>query len=359
MNYSQKIDVLNGFEARNENERSAEVTGHSSGISVNESATSQPGKHRTKVAPKQPAGIWEPRHRAFLDQHIYLNENTKAEAAYDFINLQLKEELNGGYENFRTFPDEMKTIGYFLDETREGCYRIQLFNFEGKIGVNCTRLDGDSLAVCALWASLKLALHDQNFYFDKFLEEAEDDEEIFGEDDEDLDMDAFKYLDFSRDEAFVSKMVDDISDANVGTHSLMLLKFNLEKENNLELVSEKFAQRLFDNTVECLSKPTVSIPDVVCASHIIAAMVTQAAINVTIEQLENIFEAAENWCFESHSSRTVIPDSCNEGAFTLIEAMEGVSGVHEREIQDKIQSISEKTDFDNVRDVANNLLASN
>lgn len=313
------------------------------------------------------SGLWEVVHKAFLDQHIFLSKSANLQETYNFINEQLVD-LSDNYKNFRVFADEFKTVGYFLDETRQGCYRIQCFSLNGELGVNCTRLDGDSLAVCSLWSNLKQRLHEQEFYVDKFLvEDAEtEDDDIFGDDEssDEFDMDSFKFLDFSRDEAFVSKMVDDVLDINVGTHALMLLKFNFKKESNLQLVSHKFGQKLFDNTCEKISGPNVSLPVAVCASHILNNMVAQAAVTVTSEQMESIFHAAKKWCSEENPESTVVPTASEEAATLFVEliphALKRVSGdVDEINAKAEVQLINDKTDFDRTHDAAENFLAEN
>jgi len=299
--------------------------------------------------------LWEPQCEAFLDQHIFLAKSADAQSTYHFINVQLVD-LSEGYQNFRVFEEEHKTVGHFLDETREGCYRIQCFSFNGKLGVNCTRLNGDSLAVCSLWNKLKQRLHEEGHYVDKFLvEDAEtEDDEIFSSEDDHVDLDSFKFLDFSRDKAFVSKLIEDILDVNVGTHALMLIKFNLQKENNLQLVSDEFAQDLFNNTTERLSGQNVSLPVAVCAAHILTKMVAQAAITITFEQIRSILETAEKWCSESNPRETIVPTASEEASLLLTDlipqALERSGDVDEDDVQEYLRNIHDQTDFDTTRD---------
>jgi len=364
MNYTQKnVDDL--FE-EDEIKHRAALLAHTGGPSLN-TTTKAPAKESAAVSDNRSTLVWTPQHEAFLDQHIFLGESAKLEDTFNFINEQLAD-LSGGFKNFRVFPEEYKTVGYFLDETREGCYRIQMFTYEDKLGVNCTRLNGDSLALCSLWKNLKQSLHDSEFYVDKFIAEGDfedEDDDIFGDEEDLLDMDSFKYLDFSRDEGFVKKMVEDVTDLNVGTHALMLLKFNMEKENNKTFVVEKFAQDLFDKTVDRLSGSNVTLPDAVCAAHILSCLVAQATISMTVEKIGSIIDATEQWSSESNNNNSIVPTASEEAALLLTTllptALKHISEANknELEISDRFNRIVETTDFHTVSDAGANLLSSN
>jgi len=368
MNNTQNINQIEYINQILENQadhnKGADVNTRAAGFSVADNHDPNDFQNPKKAAVSESTNspkLWEPACEAFLDQHIFLSKDADLQDTYTFINEQLTN-LSEGYQNYRVFAEECKTVGYFLDETREGCYRIQCFKFEGNLGVNCTRLNGDSLAVCSLWSQLKQKLHEDNYYTDKFLAEAAEteDEDIFGPEDDDLDLDSFKYLDFARDEAFVSKMVEDILDVNVGTHALMLLKFNFQNEKNLQIVTDKFAQKLFDNTTERLSEGNVPLPVAVCAAHILTKMVAQAAITVTVEQISNILEAAEQWCFENNPSKTIVPTASQEAAFLLTDliprALELSGDIDENNVREHIQDIQNRTDFDTIRDATEAIL---
>jgi len=371
MNYSyvDKNKEIERLSKRSENNRAASFGPSDESNNSFETRTNQ--KQNTASSNKQnTALIWEPKHVAFLDQHIFLGESAKIQETYNFINDQLTV-LSDDLRNHREFPEEYKMVGYHLDETREGCYRIQLFSYNDKLGVNCTRLNGDSLALCSLWGKLKQALHEGEYYVDKFLVEGEleDDDEIFGDDDDDdLDRDSFLYLDFSRDEAFVSKMIADINDVNVGTHALMLLKFNFEKESNLSLVSgtQKFSQDLVDKTIERLSGNYVTLPVAVCAANILKKLLCEAGADVEIssEQLDAIIAAADSWCYESNTSRTITPTASEEASLYLTELIDTAKGLvtedlDEMNIQQKIQRIQDKTHFRSVQNQTLTMLATN
>jgi len=314
--------------------------------------------------------LWTPSHIAFLDQHIWLSKGQTPEATFDFINQTLLT-LSNDFQNFRVYPEEMKTIGYHLDETREGCYRLQLFSFKGKLGVNCTRMAGDSLALCSLWNALKRELHDSEFYVDKFIVEGEEmdeeDDEIFGEDG-DEDEDSFKYLDFSRDPAFVSKMIDDIQDMNVGTHALLLLKFNMQKERNLNLFSsESFAQNLFDSSVQRLAEQNTTVPDAICLAHILTHLFEQpvTTLAVTLDQVGHILDAAEKWSAEDMNSKTIVPTSSEEASALLLATLSqafklvGEGAKDELNLEDRLSMISSKSQFEQVKTAMNSLMEQN
>lgn len=341
---------------------------HEEGRSLNSSAQNEPRK--IVPADSGSVGPWEPKNLAFLDQHVFLGENTDIQGAYDFIVEQLTE-FSRGFKNFRDFPEEYKVVGYHFDETRQGCYRIQLFVFEGKLGVNCTRLEGDSLAVSQMWSLLKNVLHKQQYYEDPFLMqvEAETDDEAFFSDFEDMDfdMDSFKFLDLSKDPDFTSKLIDEIEDMNVGTHALMLLNFNCQKESNLEFIANDFGQNLFDRAVARLSDqtPQISLPDAVCISNLVCTLVATAALAVTAEQFKTIVDTAEEWCFESGTRKSVVPTASEEASHNLTRVLRPLfDSMPAEETSDldstsQIENILEKTNFDTVKNNIAAYLATN
>lgn len=338
------------------------------GHSLNYSAQNEPSK--IIPADSGSVGPWEPKDLAFLDQHVFLGENTDCQDAYDFIVEQLTQ-FSRDFKNFREFPEEFKVVGYHFDETRQGCYRVQLFEFEGKLGVNCTRLDGDSLAISQMWRLLKDVLHKQQFYEDPFLMQLEaetDDEPFFSDfDDVEFDLDSFKYLDLSKDPDFSSKLIDEIEDMNVGTHALMLLNFNCQKESNLTFIANDFGQTLFDKAVSRLSDQTsqISLPDAVCISNLVCTMVATAALAVTAEQFKTIVDTAEEWCFENGSGKSVVPTASEEAAHNLTRVLRPLlDSIPAEETDDidsttQIKNILEKTNFDTVRNNIDAFLAFN
>merc|ERR1711879_150380 len=367
VNKEDQLEVLYGAGEKENNNRSAGLASRLGGedLGFENSNHSVSSKLSAAVSNKGSYTLWTPQHSAFLDQHIFLSKGTDIEETYSFINEELKSFA--GFQNYREYPEELKTVGYHIDETREGCYRIQLFAYNNKVGVNCTRLDGDSLALGSLWSKLKARLHEQEYYVDKFLVDNDEDEDIFAEEDneEKIDVDAFKYLDFSRDEAFVNKLVDDILDTNVGTHALLLLKFNFKKQKNLQLVANNCAQKLFDNSVKLLNTEYSTLPAAICASHIMKQLVENAPeLTVSVEQLTDMANAALNLCAENEKSRTIVPTASEEASYFLLESIrEGTDKISENnndlDIQDELQRIYSQTGFDSVRDSAESLIESN
>jgi len=307
--------------------------------------------------------IWNPYHVAFLDSHIYLNEKSNAPNTFQFIIEQLKA-INDDYQNFKVYKEEYKTIGYHIDDSRECCYRIQLFEFNNKLGVNMTRLSGDTLALYALWNTIKKSLHEHNFYVDVFLAEGPLDDNLFDEPEESaLDEDAFKYMDFTRDTGFVAKLIEDIKDQNVGTHSLLLLKLNLEKEQNMGLVAEQFAQDLFEASMERISQHYNTMVDAICISHIVTYLFEQATVTVTEQHVSSIVEAAEQWCAEL-DNKTIVPTASEEASTILLEQLATAVNLagdisEDLELQEKLNSIVNRTSFDRARDAAEEMIGQN
>lgn len=336
------------------------------GSDINIDAQEVPSKNTSSDF--KSVGPWEPKDLAFLDQHLFLGETANCEDTYEYILEQLAE-TSRGFKNFREFPEEYKVVGYHFNDSRQGCYRVQLFEFEGKFGVNCTRLDGDALAVSQIWSLLKNALHERKFYEDPFLMQLENetDDEPFFSDDEDFDMESFKFLDLARDPHFVSKLVEEIEDMNVGTHALMLLNFNCGKESNLEYIASEFGQNLFDRATARLAEDAsrITLPDAVCISSLICNMVAQAALAVTAEQFKTLLDTADFWCVESGSRKTVVPTASEEAAHNLTSVLRPLfnlvpaGDLNETDSTAQLNNIIEKTNFDTVRDNVDAFLTSN
>lgn len=367
MSYSQPvqgdIDFLD--DDRNGSTERTVVGNLEQGSNLHAEAQEMPSKnHATDF---KNVGPWEPKDLAFLDQHVFLSETASCEDTYEYILEQLAENSRG-FKNFREFPEEYKVVGYHFNDSRQGCYRVQLFEFEGKFGVNCTRLDGDALAVSQIWSLLKNSLHESKFYEDPFLMQLENetDDEPFFSDDEDFDMESFKFLDLSRDPHFVSKLVDEIEDITVGTHALMLLNFNCGKESNLDYLASQFGQTVFDKAVTRLAEDAsrITLPDAVCISSLICNMVAQAALAVTAEQFKTLIDTAEYWCVESGPRKTVVPTASEEAAHNLTSVLRPLfNSVSEGELNEmdsaQLNTIIEKTNFDSVRDNVDAFLTSN
>lgn len=341
------------------------VVASEEGSNLHAEAQEMPSKNR--ATDFKNVGPWEPKDLAFLDQHVFLSEASSCEDTYEYILEQLAENSRG-FKNFREFPEEYKVVGYHFNDSRQGCYRVQLFEFEGKFGVNCTRLDGDALAVSQIWTLLKNALHESKFYEDPFLTQLENetDDEFFS-DDEEFDMESFKFLDLSRDPHFVSKLVDEVEDLNVGTHALMLLNFNCGKESNLDFLASQFGQALFDKSVTRLAEDEsrITLPDAVCISSLVRNMVAQTKIAVTAEQFKTLIDTADYWCVESGKRKTVVPTASEEAAHNLTSVLrpllDSVSEEERSQIDSTAQlnAIVEKTNFDSVRDNVDAFLTSN
>lgn len=360
--YLKEFEEENTSNSRNADFKSANAD---EGLGIQNVSNTNSKQHSSvKSTAAATQTIWNPYHVAFLDSHIYLNEKSNAPNTFQFINEQLRA-INDDYQNFKVYEEEYKTIGYHIDDSRECCYRIQLFEFNKKLGVNMTRLSGDTLALYALWNTIKKSLHEHNFYVDVFLAEGQLDDDIFGDEPEEsgLDEDAFKYLDFTRDEGFVAKLIEDIKDQNVGTHSLLLLKLNLQKEQNMELVAEKFAQELFEAIMERISQQFNTMVDAICISHIVSHLFESATVAVTEQHVSNIIEAAEQWCGEQ-GKKTIVPTASEEASTILLEQLSTAIDLagemsEDLELQEKLTSIVNRTHFDRARDAAEDMVAQN
>jgi len=325
----------------------------------------------------QPAlfsGMWTVQDTAFLDQYVMLNDGSEADEVYQFLLDGLKE-ISNGFKNYREFRDEKKIIGNYFDETRQGCYRLELFNLENsksktdtKLGINCTRLEGDALSVSKLWNKVKDELIANSFLEGDIDMNETDDESFFSDDDDEdfSDMDDFKYLNFSRDSGFVGRLINDIADVNVGTHSLLLLAFNLESKQNLKFlhnnsVQRNFAQEIFNNITQRLQHTDaayVDLPVARCAGSIINSMIREkdskgeSVITIAPEQMKTLLNTIINWGSESDDASSVTPTASEEATFLLTECLKSLSDAVTRpfDATELLEEISQTTEFDRVKD---------
>jgi len=312
-------------------------------------------------------GVWNIGDKTFLDQHIMLYDNVHPEVVFDHLLDEIKD-LSGGFKNYREFYEEKKIIGFHFDETRQGLYRVELFEFQQQLGVNCTRLDGDGFAITGLWEQLKNSLIRSNFALgDSDMGETDDEDFLSFSDDEefsdDFDPASFKYLDLSRDPTFVNRLVSDIEDINLGTHSLLLLAFNLLSPNNLEFLTEKFAQEIFDAIVLRLSKPFgVDLPVARCAARVLKSLVKADSVQASVKQMRTILDAGLIWSSEDAPRKSVIPTASEEAAVILTSLYEdftqSVSDSDSDELNQQVKDLYENIDLENIEfDSVKELLA--
>jgi len=220
---------------------------------------------------------------------------------------------------------------------------------------------GDALAVTGLWELVKNALVKEEFIVDENADGETDDEDFFYSDDEEddlFDMDSFKYLDFSRDRPFVNRLINEIEDKNVGLHSLMLLAFNLQNENNSNFLSENYSQEIFNKTVLRLSQDNVDLPVARCAACIIQHFVEGDALqNIDDAQMRTIIQTVLQWS-RKDTGKTVTPTSSEETSCRLTSVLggltEAMSGTYD--MQDDLQQIYDETAYPSVQDNIGELL---
>jgi hypothetical protein len=193
-----------------------------------------------------------------------------------------------------------------------------------------------------------------------------DDESFFSDDEDFSDLDDFKYLNFSRDSGFVGRMINDIPDINVGTHSLLLLAFNLESKQNLKFLhnnsaQRNFAQEIFNNITQRLQQTDaayVNLPVARCSGSIINSMIREknsngeSVITITPEQMKILLNTVINWGSESNESNRVTPTASEEATYLLTECLKSLSDAVTQpfDATELLEEISQTTEFDRVRD---------
>lgn len=310
--------------------------------------------------------LWEVHDESFLGLHVFVNDDASADDVYNCARDAVIDASNG-FQNFREFPGQKSICGWYFDESRSGCFRIELFKHEEKLGINCSRLEGESLAVTQLWKIVKSHLLNEGHYTDEEeMSMAETDDEGFFSDEEgdfDFDMDMFKYLNFSRDPAFIERLINEIEDINVGAHSLMLLAFNCESQSNLDFLAENYGQQVFNKILLRLAQAegtNVTLPVARCAANIIQHMVQQTALTVAVTQMQTILSTIQYWSCEEGSRKNITPTASEEAACLLTASLGNIQNLAaEKFDQTALQTILDTTDFDTVRDNVNHFLRAN
>jgi len=94
-------------------------------------------------------------------------------------------------------------------------------------------------------------------------------------------------------------------------------------------------------------------------------MVATAALAVTAEQFKTIVDTAEDWCVETGSRKSVVPNASEEAAHNLTRVLRPLlDSIPAEQTNDldstaQLNSILEKTNFDTVRNNVDAFLTTN
>jgi len=254
-----------------------------------------------------------------------------------------------GFQNDTVDQYAKSIVGYVFDQTRYGQYKVQLFEYQGALGVSCSLIDGFAPTVQTFWQELVQALENEGYVTPAPMEASEDDDFFFSDDEEmDLDLTSASFLSLDQDPEVIGSYVQDLKDPNYMLHTLMLLSWNLTNQENFEAARKACAQELFSNVVACLvsTATELTLPFVRSASILAAKLISEANVQVTKEQEAAIVQTIFSWTLNHGSSMTVTRSE--EVATVLTEQLGNFVRLSEQS-RDVLETIHKETDFEQVR----------
>jgi len=255
-----------------------------------------------------------------------------------------------GYQNDTVDDHSKSIIGYVFDQTRYGEYKLQLFEHQGKVGVSCCLIDGFAPTVQTFWQELVQALENEGYVTPEPMETSDDDDFFFSDDEEmeDLDLTSACFLSLDQNPEVIGSYVEDLKDPNFMLHTLMLLAWNFQNQENFEAARKAHAQELFTNVVACLvsTATELTLPLVRSASILAAKLISEANVQVTKEQEAAIVQTIFSWTLNNASSTAVtrseeIATVLTEQLGNFVKLSENSRGV--------LETIQKETDFEQVR----------
>merc|ERR1719499_1686766 len=142
-----------------------------------------------------------------------------------------------GYKNFERKSNEI--LGFAFEKSSVVEYSLAMQTQDGKNVLYCHRLSGDAFLLNDCWKNWLSILENQNFIAPK--EQEEDPLAGLWSDDEDMEMSDF----LDMDTCDVECMIDDLKEPSFQLNTAMLLAWNLQNSQNLEVMSN-YAQLLFN-----------------------------------------------------------------------------------------------------------------
>lgn len=269
-----------------------------------------------------------------------------ADAVFSFLVQFVR--ASQGYANDTVHDASKSIIGYVFDQTRFGEYKLQLFQHKGTLGVSCRLIDGFAPTVQSFWQELTQALEEEGYITPEPMDTSEDEEFFFSDEEEEetkgLDLQNMSFLALDQNPEVIGSYVEDLKDPNFMLHTLMLLAWNFQNQDNFA-AGKAHAQELFTNVMACLVSATeLTLPLVRSASILAAKLISEANVQVTKEQEAALVQTIFSWTLKKASSNSV---TRSEEIATILSEQLG-NFVSERS-RDILETIQKETDFEQVR----------
>lgn len=307
---------------------------------------------------QKPSAFGLPQIQSDLLRHIMLT-TVDTDAVFSFLINFVR--ASQGFANDTVDDVSKSIIGYVFDQTRFGEYKLQLFERKGEVGVSCQLIDGFAPTLQSFWDDLKSALERENFVSpsEEMMETSEDDD-FFADSDEEfegLDLEKASYLSLDQNPEVIGSYVEDLKDPNFMLHTLTLLAWNLQNQQNFETARKVCAQELFSSVVACLvsTATELTLPLVRAASILAAKLISEANVKVTREQETALVQTIFAWTLNNASTNSVTRSE--EIATVLSEQLANLANISPNS-RSVLETIQKETEFEQVRYNIGNVLHS-
>jgi len=243
-----------------------------------------------------------------LVRFVMLVAGLDVNAVFQFLVGHVQMQL----KNFKICEDSFALVGFVFDETVYAQFRVQLFAHGKQVGICIHVLDGSAQdAVTEFWRNLKIALIESEYVEaemqNEFLEledQSDEEDDFFASWDDDSE--EIPSLTFSQPSllqpCYVNDLVEDLQDQNFMLHSLLLLAWNCQLQQNLEIISNAGqAQQLFDAIITCLVTTAADfcLPIARSASLLVTRLVETQAITISEEQFNVLVRTIVQWTIQN------------------------------------------------------------
>jgi len=306
---------------------------------------------------------------ANLARYVIFHNLVQLEAAFQTVsNFALARG------NCQTFSKTKSVAGVIFEQANYAQYRLEMFSHNNQLCLKCDTFDGLASVVTGFWNSLKDTLVEAQMIPAEEDEFPGDDEEdsFWDEDDLDfddsglsvpglpgLDMNVAQYLQFSEDPDIVQNYIEDLDDPNFIQHSLLVLAWNAQQKENLQVICENYAQPLFDAVIACMLNNT--LPMVRSAAMIVATLACQKAMKVSQDQFHTLIKTLNTWTLSQKTNNSEVTQSDEVAQLIAqnLQNFETLLSEHPKNSSLKlVEKVRKETEFVEVKQKLSDYLAS-
>lgn len=305
---------------------------------------------------------------AHLVRYVMLVAGVDVNSAFQF----LKEFVQTHQKNFKVVEDDFSILSIVFDGTLFAQFRIQIFSHGRHCGVCVHVMEGQAQdAVTEFWRKLKIDLTTSDF-----VDQVENEDALFEDEAQSEDDDFFASWDRWGSDAedeeetpslslsipslnkpnlletdYVDSLMEDLQDQNFMMHSILLLAWNCQLQQNLETISSAGqAQQLFDAIITCLvaSAADFCLPIARSASLLVHQLVDTGAIKITEAQFEVLVNTIVQWTIQNSGDSDTITQS-EEIAQLLTSQLTKLDVAANSAVRAQLQEVYTRAPFQSVR----------